>query len=513
MKSNDVNLTFVIMSGVIAKNSFWASIVNYSGSLVGLFTTFYLFPLVFTPSENGVFRLFIEMGALLAGVAQLGTGYSIWKFFPRFKSEDGHNGAGFWLLTIPFIGFLLVFALLLWGQPLVVQYLGEKSADFLPYYHWLIPFVFFFVFNTVFEIFLAAIGNIVFASFLRENVVRILLGLLGWCYFSQVLNFDQTMYSISAVYGIVMLLNLSYLLKNTRLSFRPNMDFISSQEGLKGEFYRYTGYLFLTYVAMLVLQRMDFLMVSSIKGSADTGIYAIAVNMAVLIEIPTRSILQIANPKLSEAIHANDRQEIERLYQKTSLNQFILGALALLLIWINIDVFYHYMPNGDRYESGKWSVLFLGLGKLCVLLQGNSSAMLIFSKRYYLSLVINAVSIAVGIWLNQYLIPIYGINGAAIATGGVWLASGIVTALLIFSVYKMQPITKQVVLSILLFAVVFLLNHLWSMKQVDLLLVGLVKTLGLMGVTLMMILRFRLSEDVYSMAKKMLLPMGIKLKD
>jgi O-antigen/teichoic acid export membrane protein len=158
-------------------------------------------------------------------------------------------------------------------------------------------------------------------------------------------------------------------------------------------------------------------------------------------------------------------------------------------------------------------VLFLGLGKLCVLLQGNSSAMLIFSKRYYLSLVINAVSIAVGVWLNQYLIPIYGINGAAIATGGVWLASGIVTALLIFSVYKMQPITKQVVLSILLFTVVFLLNHLWSMKQVDLWLVGLVKTLCLMGVTLMMILRFRLSEDVYSMTKKMLLPMGIKLKD
>ena len=70
------------MSGVIARQSFWASIVNYSGSLVGLFTTFYLFPLVYTKAENGIIGLFIEMGALLAGVAQLGTGYSIWKFFP-----------------------------------------------------------------------------------------------------------------------------------------------------------------------------------------------------------------------------------------------------------------------------------------------------------------------------------------------------------------------------------------------------------------------------------------------
>lgn len=83
------------MSGHIAKNSFWASIVNYSGSLVGLFTTFYLFPLVYTTSENGVIRLFIEMGALLAGVAQLGTGYSIWKFFRGLKTIPDTMGLDF----------------------------------------------------------------------------------------------------------------------------------------------------------------------------------------------------------------------------------------------------------------------------------------------------------------------------------------------------------------------------------------------------------------------------------
>lgn len=516
MKSNDSNVTFVRMSGVIAKNSFWASIVNYSGSLVGLFTTFYLFPLVFTTSENGVFRLFIEMGALLAGVAQMGTGYSIWKFFPRFKNDGGHNGAGFWLIVIPLIGFVMVGLMLLWGQPLVVKYLIENSGDFLPYYYWLIPFVFFFVFNTVFEIFLAALGNIVYSSFLRENVVRILLGLLGWCYYIGVVDFDQTMYSIPAVYGVVMLLNLGYLLRKTSLSFKPNWRFVREQEGLKGEFYRYTGYLFLTYVAMLVLQRMDFLMVSSMKGSADTGIYAIAVNMAVLIEIPTRSILQIANPKLSEAIHVGDRQEIERLYQKTSLNQFILGALALLLIWVNIDVVYHFMPNGQVYETGKWAVFYLGVGKLCVLLQGNSAAMLIFSKRYYLSLLLNAVSIAVGVLMNQYLIPIYGINGAALATAGVWLASGIVMAILVYMVYGMQPVTRGVVLSILLFAVVFIINHCWVVAAsgtLQILLWASVKSLVLVGAALLLILRFRLSEDVYSMAKKMLAPVGVKLKD
>jgi hypothetical protein len=73
--------------GVIARQSLWASVINYAGSAVGLFTTFYLFPLVYTVAENGIIRMFIEVGALLAGVAQMGTGYSIWKFFPRFINE------------------------------------------------------------------------------------------------------------------------------------------------------------------------------------------------------------------------------------------------------------------------------------------------------------------------------------------------------------------------------------------------------------------------------------------
>jgi len=308
-------------------------------------------------------------------------------------------------------------------------------------------------------------------------------------------------------------LNFWFVVKNTKLSFKPDMSFVNGQEGLKPEFYRYTGYLFLTYVAMLVLQRMDFLMVSSMKGSSQTGIYAIAVNIAVLIEIPTRSILQIANPKLSEAIHNGDQREIERLYQKTSLNQFVLGALALLLVWVNIDLLFAWMPNGHLYVAGKWAVFYLGVGKLCVLLQGNSAAMLIFSKRYYLSLLINAVSIVVGVLLNQYLIPIMGLEGAALATGGVWLASGVVMAVLIYSVYGMQPMTRGVALSVVLFAVVFYINYLWKVSESELIWMSGLKTLVLLGGSMFLILRYRISEDVHSMAKKMLAPLGIRLKD
>jgi O-antigen/teichoic acid export membrane protein len=165
------------------------------------------------------------------------------------------------------------------------------------------------------------------------------------------------------------------------------------------------------------------------------------------------------------------------------------------------------------YEAGKWAVFYLGLGKLCVLLQGNSAAMLIFSKRYYLSLILNFCSIVVGVLMNQWLIPIMGINGAAIATGCVWLASGIVMALLIWYVYKMQPITGHVIYSILLFVVVFSINYVWTADNNQLFLVSIIKSFVLVGGALGAIIYFRLSEDVHSMVKKALRPIGIKLKD
>jgi hypothetical protein len=77
----------------------------------------------------------------------------------------------------------------------------------------------------------------------------------------------------------------------------------------------------------------------------------------------------------------------------------------------------------------------------------------------------------------------------------------------------MQPITRGVLLSISLFAVAFWANHQWAIPTEGLLLHAGLKSLVLMGITVFVLLRFRLSEDLYSMAKKMLAPLGIRLKD
>jgi len=494
--------------GQIARQSFWASVVNYSGSLLGLFTTFYVFPLVFSPSELGVTRLFIEMGALLAAVAQLGTGYSIWKFFPRFRSSDGHHGVGFWLLIIPLMGCLLVAGTLLFFQDQVLGFFGANADQIRPYYIWLLPFVFVFVYNTVFETFSASLGHIIFPSFLRENGVRMALAGLGFLYYLKIIDFAQSLHWIPFVYGFVAVLNLGHILRLTRISFFPDWGFVRSQVDLGPEFTRYTLYFFLTTVANLFVQRLDLLMVSSMKGWDDSGIYAIAINMAVLVEVPTRSILQVANPKLSEALHANNQSEVQRLYTKTSLNQFLLGLLVLLFIWLGLDAFYAFMPKGEVYQAGKWAVLLLGLGKLFVLMQGNSSAMLAFSNKYYWALLINITAVGVALGMNRWLIPMYGLNGAALATALTWLAISVVTGLLIWRIYRMhafhRDMRKALVFALVLVAWTGLIGQVWPMTQNAGTLLGytVLKTAVVVVPLLLILYRFNISEDVNSLLQK-----------
>jgi O-antigen/teichoic acid export membrane protein len=303
------------------------------------------------------------------------------------------------------------------------------------------------------------------------------------------------------------MLNLWFVLRSTRLSFRPDFGHIAAQPGIKKEFSVYTGYLFLTYLANLFIQRLDFVMISALDGLVATGVYSIAVNMAVIIEIPTRSILQISNPVLSDAMHRGDKAEMKRLYQKTTLNQFIIGAIVLLMIWVNIDLFYQWMPNGEKYEPGKLAVLILGLGKLCMLLQGNSSAILIFSHRYYLSLIINAGCLFAGVILNNYMIPLYGIEGAAAATAFVWLLGALITGVIIWFMYRLNPYNSKVFIMAALFALLLMFISFVQITDIfwlDLLL----KNLVVISTLAFVLLKFRLSEDIESMGRKLLSKLG-----
>jgi O-antigen/teichoic acid export membrane protein len=145
-----------------------------------------------------------------------------------------------------------------------------------------------------------------------------------------------------------------------------------------------------------------------------------------------------------------------------ALHQFIAGTFVFFLIWINIDVLFDLLPNGDIYRLGKWAVLFLALGRLVYSTLAVTTTVLSYSKYYYYSLLFTILLAGLSLLLNRWLVPKWDINGGALAS----VFSYIVYFILLLAFIKwkvgVQPFSLKMMPVLLTILVLFGLNWAWT---------------------------------------------------
>ena len=92
-----------------------------------------------------------------------------------------------------------------------------------------------------------------------------------------------------------------------------------------------------------------------------------------------------------------------------------------MIIWINVDLLFMVLKNGEDYVAGKSVIFILGMARLTNAVLSPSASPLAFSKYYYMSLVFTVLLTGSAILLNFWLIPSYGMNGSAFANFGSYL--------------------------------------------------------------------------------------------
>ena len=143
--------------------------------------------------------------------------------------------------------------------------------------------------------------------------------------------------------------------------------------------------------------------------------YAVAVFIATVVEIPGRAMFQIINPLVAKALNENNIKELSNLYSKSSINLLIVAGLFFLLININIEPFYNLMSN-PSYGDAIWVVLMISTSKLILMSFGCGPAILATAKFYKITLPFSILMAIAVYFLNDILIDIYSINGAALST-------------------------------------------------------------------------------------------------
>ncbi len=426
--------------GVVIKQSFITTVLTYVGVVIGYVNVLILFPRFLSTEEIGLVRLIPSAAFLLLPVAQLGLAQCIVRYYPAFEKKK--NGPGE-LLAFGLIGITAgyLFTLVLYNifrEPITAYF--AKESGLVNEYQWVILAVLLVMsFQALAEGYSRALLKIVAANFAKEVLVRVGTSATVLLYAAKIISFPTMVYTMIAVYGVSLLYLLGYLIYRGKLSIR--FSFSTFEGSQLKEMMVYSVYALLGAGGTFIVLNIDQIMISGAIGLSWNGIYTTAFYIAVVIEMPRRALTQITTPLISRAFDKHDMVEIDKLYKKVSINQMIAGSLLYIGIAANLQSIYALIPNNEAFMQGIAVVNIIGLGKLLDMTFSLNGEIIVMSKYFRFNVVSLIVLAVLAIVLNQWLIPLYGIDGAAWASAISLFLYNLVKMIFVWAKLGVQPFT------------------------------------------------------------------------
>ena len=172
--------------------------------------------------------------------------------------------------------------------------------------------------------------------------------------------------------------------------------------------------LFLIAGMQITLNKTDILMIGGILDATQVGIYAVAGKIATLITFSLSAVNAIAAPMISELYAAKKYLELQRMVTIAArgISLYSIPVTLLILFFGNqiLSLF------GVEFVQGYSSLIILTAGQLVNALAGSVGFLMIMTGNHKKALFVTVCSLGLNFLLNINLIPILGINGAALAT-------------------------------------------------------------------------------------------------
>lgn len=171
----------------------------------------------------------------------------------------------------------------------------------------------------------------------------------------------------------------------------------------------------LTNSLTFMLNWLDTFMLGIYKTNEDVGIYSSAARLATLSTIMLTANAVVVGPKIVTLFTQEKKAELKRLLTHST---FIVTAISLPLALIMI-FFPSFMLGlfGEEFKSGKWVLIILSVSQLINASTGLVGLALNMTGKEVLMQNLMIITTVLNLVLNLLLIPPYGIEGAAIATG------------------------------------------------------------------------------------------------
>ncbi len=449
--------------GIVIRQSIYSTIIAYVGVAIGYINLLYLYPKFLSLEQVGLFRTIQDAAILFSPFAQLGLTQSIFRFYPQLVKDSKTSHAFITLMMLMGLaGFAIFFLVFKIFETPLLSYFQDNAKEIIQYTSLVLWLTLILVMIAILETFSRSLLKTVIPNLLREVMARLFLSIFVLIYFMGFITFDQFIICSVVSYLIWLLILIFHLWQKGELTIQTNFKILDQSKF--PELFKYGLLSFAGMAGLILIGKIDSMMVTALLGLSANAIYTTAFYMATVIEIPKRSLSQITMPLISRAFERNDLDEVSSLYRKTSINQFIIGSLILIGVWINIDNLFVLMPKGDNYGLGKWVVIIIGSGKLMDMIFGPSSEIIVLSKFYKFNIILILMLALIVITSNSYLIPRFGIEGAAWGTAFALITFNAVKYIFIYIKFKIQPFNGAT-LKVLIIVLITLAANMLPLKM------------------------------------------------
>lgn len=422
--------------GIVLRQSVKNIVSTYLGFVFGALNTLFLFTYFLSKEEYGLVGYVTSVATILTPLLTFGVQNTFVRFYSFYQDETERAKLNFMLFLLPFLAIIPFCAIGVLAYEQIAGWLSAKNEAVGDYV--LLIFLTGIV-MAYFEVFYAWMRvhlKSVFGNFLKEVFHRVGTMFLLFGVYLQLIDFQQFMWWVFILYFLRMLLMIVSAFRVKRPTFCVGFPYD------RAEILKYSFFIILSGSVASVLMDIDKFMINQYLPISEIAIYNVAIFTATVVVIPYRSVYQIVSPLVAQFINQGKTTELNDLYKKSTIGIFAVSMLIFVLILINLRQFYALLPSSD-YASGIYVVILISLVKLFDALVGINNAILFNSKYYRMVLYMAVFLIVITIGLNIWLIPLYGINGASLATFFAFFSYNSIKLFFIYKKYGMTPFYKE----------------------------------------------------------------------
>ena len=221
-----------------------------------------------------------------------------------------------------------------------------------------------------------------------------------------------------------------------RLFSRLDKPTANSEKFSLKEIFKTSSPMALSAIAYFIMQSIDIVILSIYEGFDQIAYYSVSVKLAMVTALALMSVNIVIAPRIAEIYEKKEFQSLQQLIKHSTRIIFFISICVLSILFFFSEEILNLF--GEGYVVAKNALITLLAAQFFNAFSGPGAIYLNMTGRQKILNKILIAGLAVNITLNFYLIPAYGINGAASATLVSLIIWNSITALLIFSKDKIK---------------------------------------------------------------------------